>query len=239
MPVPERADAHSHVLTFTRAGALAGVQQAIPLALSIFLVGTVYGVLARHAAMTLPETLLMSAVVFAGASQFVAIGLWALPIPVAAIIATTLVVNLRHVLLGAALRSWFRDLSPWRVYASLFFMVDESWALTVRRMRAGETDRAFLIGAGSLMYGSWLSASATGYLAGTAIGDLSRLGLDFAITAVFTALLVGMWRGRTDLVPWLVSAGVSIVAWRLLPGTWYILCGAVAGSATGALFRDA
>ena len=239
MHVPESADAHPQVLTFTRAGALAGVQRAVPLAVSIFLVGTVYGVLARHAAMTLPETLLMSAIVFAGASQFVAVGLWTMPIPIAAIVATTLIVNLRHVLLGAALRSWFRDLSPWRAYGSLFFMVDESWALTVRRMRAGETDRAFLIGAGSLMYGSWLSASATGYLAGTAIGDLSRWGLDFAITAVFAALLVGMWRGRSDLLPWTVSAGVSIMAWRLLPGTWYILCGAVAGSLTGAFTRDA
>jgi 4-azaleucine resistance transporter AzlC len=238
MSSPESEVAQSQPLTFTRAGALAGARQAIPLAASVFLVGTVFGVLARHAGLTLLETFSMSALVFAGASQFVAIGLWTLPIPIAPIILTTLVVNLRHILLGAALRPWFRDLSSLRVYGSVFFMVDESWALTMRQVRAGARDRAFLIGAGSLMYGSWCAATATGYIAGAAIGDLSRWGLDFAITAVFTALLIGMWREWSDIWPWLVSAVVAIATWRLLPGTWYILCGSLAGIVTGAVLDD-
>jgi 4-azaleucine resistance transporter AzlC len=234
----ENADARPQPPNFSRFGAISGTRQAIPLAASVFLVGMVFGVLARHAGLTLLETLLMSALVFAGASQFVAVGLWALPIPVAAIVFTTLIVNLRHVLLSAALRPWFRDLSHLRVYGSLFFMVDESWALTMGQIRAGTRDRAFLIGAGFLMYLSWVTATGTGYLAGTAIGDLSRWGLDFAITAIFMALLIGMWRGRSDLWPWLVSAAVAIITWRFLPGTWYIVCGAVSGTVTGALVDD-
>ncbi len=238
MPSPESADAQSQPLIFTRAGALSGARQCLPLSASIFLVGMVFGVLARHAGLTLLETLSMSAIVFAGASQFIAVGLWAFPIPIAAIVLTTLVVNLRHILLSAALRPWFRELSHLRVYGSLFFMVDESWALTMRQVQEGARDRAFLIGAGSLLYLSWFAATATGYIAGAAIGDLSRWGLDFAITAVFTALLIGMWRGRPDIWPWLVSAAVAIATWRLLPGTWYILCGAAAGSVTGVLIND-
>lgn len=239
MPTNDSAVPSTKLLIFTRTGAIAGTRQAIPLAASIFLVGTVFGVLARHAGLTLTETLLMSAIVFAGASQFVAIGLWAMPMPIVAIILTTLVVNLRHILLSAALRAWFEGLSRLRAYGSLFFMVDESWALTIRHVRAGGRDRAFLFGAGFLMYGAWFTGSATGYLAGAAIGDLSRWGLDFAITAVFTALLIGMWRGKTDLWPWTVSGAVAIATWHFLPGTWYILCGAVAGSVTGALTSDA
>lgn len=238
MPAHEGADPHTQPLIFTRAGMLSGVRQSVPVAASAFLVGTVFGVLARHTGLTLVETLLMSALVFAGASQFVAIGLWAHPIPIAAVVVTTLVVNLRHILLGAGLHPWFRQLSILRMYGSLFFMVDESWALSMRQIRAGAQDRAFLIGAGSLMYVSWCAAAATGYLGGAAIGDLSHWGLDFAITAVFTALLLGMWRGRSDIWPWLVSAAVAIATWRLLPGTWYILCGAVAGTLTGALIDD-
>jgi 4-azaleucine resistance transporter AzlC len=235
VPANESVDAQPRSSIFSRAGALTGARQAIPLAASVFLVGTVFGVLARHAGLTLLESLAMSALVFAGASQFVAIGLWAVPMPIAAIVLTTLVVNLRHVLLGAALRPWFRSLSNLRTYGSVFFMVDESWALTMRQVREGAPDRAYLIGAGALMYLGWLAATATGYLAGAAIGNLSRWGLDFAITAVFTALLIGMWRGRSDAWPWLVSAAVAVATWRLLPGTWYILCGAVAGTVTGAL----
>lgn len=238
MSTIERADAPPQPPNFTRSGAIAGARQGLPLAASIFLVGMVFGVLARHAGLTVAEALLMSLIVFAGASQFVAVGLWAGPVPIAAIVLTTLIVNLRHVLLGAALRPWFRDLSRLRTYSSLFFMVDESWALTIGQVRAGAEDRAFLIGAGSLMYLAWVSSTAIGYLAGSAMGDLSRWGLDFAITAVFTALLVGMWRGRSDLWPWLVSAAVAVITWRLLPGTWYIVCGAVSGTATGALIGD-
>ncbi|HEX6508614.1 MAG TPA: AzlC family ABC transporter permease [Chloroflexota bacterium] len=221
--------------TFTVAGARAGARRALPLAVSIYLVGTVFGVLARHAGLTLPESLLMSGFVFAGASQFIAVGLWALPVPAAAIIFTTLIVNLRHVLMGAALRSWFAGLSPRKIYGSLFFMVDESWALTIREIAAGGQDRSFLLGAGLLMYGAWLTGTTTGHLAGAAIGNLSRWGLDFAITAVFTALLVGLWRGRADLWPWAISAAVAIAAWHWLPGTWYIVLGAVAGSLVGAI----
>ncbi len=238
MSTIERADAPPQPPRFTRSGAIAGARQGLPLAASIFLVGMVFGVLARHAGLTLAETLLMSGIVFAGASQFVALGLWALPIPIAAIVFTTLIVNLRHVLLSAALRPWFRDLPLLRTYGSLFFMVDESWALTMGQVRAGAQDRAFLLGAGSLMYLAWVSSAGTGYLAGSAMGDLSRWGLDFAITAIFTALLIGMWRGRADLWPWLVSATVAVITWRLLPGTWYIVCGAVSGTVTGALIDD-
>jgi 4-azaleucine resistance transporter AzlC len=204
-------------------------------ALSILLVGTVFGVLARHTGLTLAEVLLMSALVFAGASQFVAVGLWVIPIPIAAIVFTTLIVNLRHVLMGAALRPWFEGLSPRRVYGSLFFMVDESWALAMREIAADGRDRAYLIGAGVPMYVGWLAGTVTGFTAGALFTDLSRRGLDFAITAVFIALLVGLWRGRGDLPPWLVSAAVAVAAWHWLPGTWYIVLGAVAGSLVGAL----
>ena len=98
------------VVTFTRAGALAGARRTVPLGVSAFAVGAVFGVLARQAGLGLPEALLMSALVFAGSAQFVALGLWATPLPVLAIVLTTLVVNLRHVLMGAALRSWLARL---------------------------------------------------------------------------------------------------------------------------------
>jgi predicted branched-subunit amino acid permease len=47
-----------------------------------------------------------------------------------------------------------------------------------------------------------------------------------------------MWRERSDIWPWLVSAAVAIATWRLLPGTWYILCGSLAGVMTGAVIDD-
>src|SRR5215470_13566054 len=93
--------------TFTRRGLLDGTRMILPLALGAFTYGAVFGVLARQAGLSVLEALLMSGLVFAGASQFVALGLWTAPLPIVALISTTLIVNLRHVLMGAALRPWF------------------------------------------------------------------------------------------------------------------------------------
>jgi predicted branched-subunit amino acid permease len=67
------------------------------------------------------------------------------------------------------------------------------------------------------------------------VEDPARWGLDFAFTAVFLALLAGMWKGRGDLVPWGVAAVVAVAASGLLPGYWYVLLGGLAGSLMGAV----
>lgn len=118
-------------------------------------------------------------------------------------------------------------------YGSAFFLSDESWALAMREYRAGGRDAAFLLGSGLVLFVAWLSATAFGQVAGAVVRNPAAWGLDSAFTAVFGALLVGLWRGRGDQAPWLVAAGVAVAADRLLPGQWYILVGGLAGSVTG------
>jgi 4-azaleucine resistance transporter AzlC len=215
---------------FARKGVLLGARTAVPVALSVFAYGLVFGVVARQAGLPLFEALLMSGVVFAGSSQFVAMGLWTMPLPIGAIVLTTLVVNLRLVLLGAALRPRFIGVAARRIYPTLFFMADENWALTLKYFEEGGDDAGFLLGSGLALYAAWLAATLVGSLASGAIPDPKRLGLDFAFAAVFLALLVGMWRGRSSILPWLSAALTAVLAQRLLPGTWYILVGALAGT---------
>ena len=94
-------------VTFTWSGALLGVRRSLALILSVCTYGVAFGVLARQTGLSLTEATLMSAVVRAGASQLVVLGLWSTPLPVVAIVFTTLLVNLRFLLMGAALRPWF------------------------------------------------------------------------------------------------------------------------------------
>ena len=225
-------------LAFTRAGALRGARRALPLVVSVFAVGVVFGVLARQARLDVPQALLMSTLVFAGASQIVALGFWATPLPIVAIVLTTLVVNLRHVLMGASLRPWYRRLNPLKAYSSVFFMVDESWALAMGELTAGREDGAFMFGAGVALFGSWLLATLVGVTLGAVLRDPASLGLDFAFTAAFIALLTGMWKGRSDLLPWTTAAVVALAAAHWLPGKWYIVLGGVAGSLMGALRHE-
>jgi 4-azaleucine resistance transporter AzlC len=216
---------------FSAKGVVAGARQCVPVALSVFAYGLVFGVLARQAGLSPLEAILMSALVFAGSSQFVALGLWAMPLPVGALILTTLVVNLRHILLGAALRRKFRGVSARKAYPTLFLMADEDWALTLKYFTEGGDDSAFLLGSGIELYFAWLAATFSGYFASAAIPDPKSIGLDFAFTAVFLALLVGLWRGRESLLPWLGAAVVAVAAAHWLPSTWYILLGGLTGAA--------
>jgi len=98
------------VVTFTLRGALQGAKRCLPIEVSGFAIGLVFGVLAGQAGLSVAESFLMSALVYSGAAQFVVLGLWGTPLPVAGIALTTLVVGLRHLLMGAALSPFFSKL---------------------------------------------------------------------------------------------------------------------------------
>jgi predicted branched-subunit amino acid permease len=196
--------------------------------------------------MTLTEVILMSGLVFAGASQFVAADLWtADAVPVGAIIIATLIVNLRLMLMSATLRPIFAGWPAWRAALATFFVSDESWALTMgeidkRRRRDASGDAtsgtaAFLIGAGIATWVAWFGSTVIGRILGSGIDDPSRYGLDFAFTATFLALLLGSWKGRQDLVPWIVGGLVAVLVSRFVPGQWHILAGGLVGSFAGAV----
>lgn len=222
-------------LIFSVAGTVNGARRSVPIALGVFAYGTVFGVLSQQAGLSLAESLLMSGLVFAGASQFVALQLWVMPLPVSTILLTTLAVNLRHLLMSAALSPWFLKLNPAAAYGSLFFLNDESWALTMAEFAKGKRNGAFLFGSGLIVFMAWLSATGLGRALSGTLQDPARWGLDFAFTAVFIALLISLWKGKTDLLPWVVAAVVSVAAAQWLPGQWYILLGGLVGSLVGSL----
>jgi len=224
-------------VTFTLSGALAGARRCIPIAISGCAIGLVFGTLAGQAGLGAVEAASMSALVFSGAAQFVVLGLWTSPLPVATIVLTTLVVGLRHLLMGAALGPVFSKLPRLKAYGSVFFMADENWALTMGEIDKGRRDAAFLLGGGLLMFVAWTGSTLVGGVFGGAVKDPSRWGLDFAFTAVFLALISGMWKGRSNILPWTVAAVVAVAAHHWLPGQWYILLGGLAGSIAGVVRR--
>lgn len=224
-------------VVFTRAGARAGARIALPLALGTAAYGTVYGAPARQAGMGAAEAVLMSTLVCAGAAQFVVLDLWTAPLPVGTLILTVLVVNARHLLMGASLSPWFGRIPKPAAYASLFFLFDESWALTNRTFERGGRDAAVLLGSGLTLALAWVGATAVGQAIGIALGETAGRGLGVAFVAVFAALLAGTWDGAGRVLPWAVGGAVALVAERWLAGGWYVLAGGIAGSLVGAM-RD-
>ena len=210
-----------------------GAIQTLPVALSVFAYGMVYGLLTRQADLTWLEAVLSSGIVFAGSSQFVALDMWTHPLPITALIFTTFIVNLRHVLMSASLTPWMRGLPPRTSYSLLFLLVDESWAMTYGAVHKGKADMGFLLGSGVLIWIAWMGATITGRLVGAVIPNPEQFGLDFAFTAVFLALLAGLWKGKSDIPAWAVAAVIALVVHHFIPGKWYIVAGGLAGSLTG------
>lgn len=237
MVVEEAAQARAEV-RWTTHGFRRGLMAGIPVAVSVGAYGLVFGMLSRQVGLSLLEVILMNTIVFAGAAQTAALDLWEYPLPIVAIVVTTLLINLRLLLLGAAVRPWLGRFPARRVYPWLHIMADEGWALAMNRYARGERDAGFLAGAFLMVPIGWVPATVAGFLLGSRIGDPAAIGLDFAFTAIFSAMLIGTWQGRFDLLPW-TSAGLS--AWLAsiwLPGTWYIMIGSLVGCVVAAIAVD-
>ncbi|MCG8565458.1 MAG: AzlC family ABC transporter permease [Desulfobacterales bacterium] len=222
----------------TRAGFLSGLRGALPIGLGVATYGFVFGVLAHQAGMPPVQALSMSSIVFAGASQFVALELWQAPLPVLTLVITTLVVNLRHLLMGMVVREKLQGLSPIKAYVSLFFLVDENFAYSMTQWKDGKADMGILAGSGICLFLAWNLATLAGAALGTGGLDPVAWGMDFAFTAIFIFLATGLWRDQRDLIPWITAGATAILFSHLLPGKWYILLGSLAGSITGALIHD-
>ncbi len=213
-----------------------GARAFLPLAISIAAYGVVWGVLAGQAGMSVIEVFLMCALVFAGASQFVALDMWTPgSLPTASIVIAVFIVNLRLALMSATLRPVVAGAPRWQRLLAIALVSDEQWALTMAEVNKGRGTVSYFLGAASLCYLTWCLSPLIGRLIGSAIDDPTTYGLDFAFTATFLALLFGMWRGKSDLVPWAVAALVAVGTARLIPGNWYIVAGGLAGSFAGAV----
>ena len=211
----------------------------LPVAISIASYGLVWGVLAGQAGLTPFEVLLMSGIVYAGSSQFVAIDMWSpASLPIASIVVATAVINLRMLLMTATLRPQFEHLPRWQAVLAMFLVSDEVWAMTMAERAKGGGGHAFMLGCGTLAWIGWVGSTLAGRMLGAIIDDPAAYGLDFAFTATFLALLLSMWKGRGDLVPWLAGGTIAIGVSMIVPGTWYIIAGGLGGSFIGALVQQ-
>lgn len=223
---------------FSLNGFLNGIKSGIPIALGVASYGFVFGILSRSAGLDLWAALSMSAFVFAGASQFIALDMWMTPLPIAAIIVTTFVVNIRHILMGAVLVEKFNGMTCFQKYLSLFFLVDESWAYALNEWKQGNNNASLLAGTGFSLFLAWTLSTCIGNILGAGEIDPVKWGIDFSFTAIFIFLATGLWRDRRDLFPWIAAGAAAVIVSKTVPGKWYILAGSLCGSFLGVLTHD-
>ncbi len=211
----------------------AGIKRALPIVLGYIPIGFAYGVLAGKSGLSDTNTLLMSLVVFAGSSQFIAVGLFASGTGPAAVILTTFVVNLRHMLMAASLAPF---LSGWKKRHLTFFsfeLTDETFALhSAAASTLGEC-RLEALSLNMTAQLSWVVGTLLGIVASGLIGDVRPLGLDYALAAMFIGLLVGQCENWVRVVTAILSGGIATLLYLAGWHQFHIIVATVAGATLG------
>ena len=214
---------------------MAGAVAIMPLWFSTAPFGAVYAVTAIAAGLSPAQTLVMSLLVFAGAAQFTAAGLFAAGAAPPTIIVTTLIINARSLLLAASLAPFLRRASvPLRALLA-FQITDESYAVGMRRFMLGQGSVAFQLGANASLYLVWQGSTLAGIVLGSLIPNPSAYGLDLIFPLTFIALLAPLLRDRASLLVAALAGALAVGGALALPGRWYILLAGVVASGAGAL----
>jgi len=212
-----------------------GFTEMLPANVGLTPFGLVCGVGAATAGANLASALGMSAIIFSGAAQVLAIQLIATGAPVAVIILTCFVAGLRFLMYSAAIAPYLRPLPPRWQRALAFLLTDQAFAASIRRFDAGADPRAaamHFLGGGFCLWAWWQVTNVIGYFAGNLIPV--SWSLDFAVPLVFLALLVPVLRNAPTLAA-AATAGVAVIALAALPMRLNLIVAALLGIAAGTL----
>ncbi|AZQ14561.1 MULTISPECIES: AzlC family ABC transporter permease [Halorubrum] len=210
----------------------AGVRDVSPLLLGIIPFGLVAGIAAVNAGLGLAEAVGLSVIVFAGASQLAAIELLAQNAPLAVVIGTAVVINVRMVMYSASIAPYLADYGR-RFRAGLaYLLTDQAYALSVAEYERtpDRTRWRYYLGAAATLWIVWQITTVVGFVIGAGVPD--AWGLTFAVPLVFLALLVPAMKDRPTVLAAVVGGAVAVAA-AGLPMNLGLLTGAVSGIVAG------
>jgi 4-azaleucine resistance transporter AzlC len=206
----------------------AAIVEGWPIFVTAIVVGIAFGVTARQSGLGVFETTATSLIVFAGASQFVMVDLLRTGTPAPLIVLTVLLLNARHLLMAAAIRPFVARTTLLERLGLAYLLTDETFAMAIGHFRRGHRDITYYPVFGTLMWFSWNAGTLLGATFGAGVQDPQRYGIDFAITAVFVAIVAIGVRHRADAV-------VAVIAVFVAAGLRLFGASAVAVVLAGAL----
>jgi branched chain amino acid efflux pump len=215
-----------------------GVRAESPLLIGVFPFGLIYGALAIGAGISPAAAQMMSSIVFAGSSQFVAAQLIRESAPGLVIVLTIAVVNLRHMLYSASIAPYIEHLpARWKTVLA-YLLTDEAYAATIIHYEEDgftPTGHWFFFGAGLALWTTWQLSSALGIFLGAALP--SSWPLDFAIPITFIAMVVPVLKDK-PIVAAAVSAGTVALLAYSLPFKLGLILAALVGIFTGTYLEN-
>ena len=211
-----------------------GLIAGIPLAIGYFPVAMAFGLLAKTVNVSLTDTCLFSLLVFAGASQFMALDLIKAGFATGDIVLATFLLNLRHLMMSASLAARLAGVKKGWLPVIAFGITDESFS--VASVQPGILRVSFLLALQGIGYASWVGGTLAGYLLGTAMPVSVQSSLGIGLYAMFMAILAPEIKKSGRVFGLAVSAGAIYAAndyWGLLPAGWGLITAILLASLAG------
>jgi len=215
-----------------------GFKQLLPISMFVMVFAIAFGLAAAQTGLSEASTLLMSSLVFAGAAQFAVLDLWGQHVPVVPLIVTVFAINARHLLMGATLYPWLRELPRAKRYGVMMVVSDANWAMSMQAFSNGKAGMGLLFGGGLALWSAWTLGSWLGLKFGTVIQDPVSLGLDMVMGCFLLAMMLGGQKNPRMLIIWSVAAAASLIAYTYLPENSHVVTGALAGGLLGAVWTE-
>ena len=208
-----------------------GLKDAFPIMLGYFSVAMAFGLLVKSADLYLKDAVLFSTVVFAGASQFMALNMLMSGISPLSIVTATFLVNFRHFVMSASLSSRLDKPRKSQIPFLAFGVTDETFSVVMTR--DGNLSPVYVIAVSFFSYISWASGTISGFLLGSFIPDALGDSLGMGLYVLFMALLVPEVK-KTPRIVWVaLSAGILNILLASVPviGTsWSLVLGVLLSS---------
>jgi len=212
-----------------------GARDTLPLVIGAIPFGIIFGTLSTGAGLSVAGTMGMSLVVFAGSSQFIAMGMVAAGTGWPMIVLTTFVVNFRHLLYTATLLPYLQKLPRrWQVILA-FGLTDETFVVAVGRWCRGRQSphkHWYQLGSMVFMYTNWNLCTGVGIAAGQMLKGIGGWGLDFAMVAAFIGMVLPYLKDRPNYCA-VIVAGLGALVFHGLPHQLGLIVASLLGVAGG------
>jgi 4-azaleucine resistance transporter AzlC len=213
-----------------------GLSAAWPICLGYFPIGLSLGVLAQKGGLAPWQMAAMSILVFAGGSQFIAVAMIGIGASPLAIVSTTFMVNLRHLLMSSAMSVHFPGVS--RRFLALFAygLTDESFAVNMTHFNQGNWHRFSALTLNHAANTTWIVSTVAGVYLGQLVPP-GAAGVDFALTGMFICLLVFQLRGLVFTITALIAAASALLTYLWLPGNAYVIIASCLAATVGLILK--
>lgn len=201
------------------------------------IVGGIFGFTARQGGFSLIEAIAFSSILFAGASQYAAVGLLVVNTPWPPIVLLIWLLNARHLLYSASVAPYTAKLSLRLRAALAFLLTDEAFALTTAHIaRLGQIDVRGAWYAGFTIFVPWNLSTIAGWIAGAALPDPATIGLDVVFAAAMGGLAISLVKDRAALIALVVGCVSAVVAALAIDSSAAIMIGGLLGPLAGLAF---